>query len=664
MKLVNFLSSCCILLTTHFVYSSTFYQSENTCSDSANKYTKQVVIGANNFIPLDVCKNFENLIKTEEASLPAATEAQAPCVECPTKEEPKDSLNFGDSFSMTGMIASYMAHIYKKHFMDASEKNNEPPQQLAKPSEGNSEANVVNDTSPTNEEVFTDTEVDDTPGQKLIQFCQTQEKSESIADICFFSGMLRSHHIQMKHYHCNNKNDINPPKAKNAKEGRPCFTEDYVKMTAQAFNEVADCFNLSTKEKYDFFATFNHESAFNLNVKSGSGARCYGQITFGTYNSMRQYISPEHDEDHHSGYHNIYAKAKDRCPNLEEKLIHPKNKEEPKSAPLSCSLTQDPYSCFFYSMYNIKRHMLALESNYNDEPSLSDTGKIYIENIEEDFFIEQKFKKKFIGYNDIVTVEGVATDSVTGKIPIDEIWILVNDTDAYNIFHKKLSYNKDNLTVKKLKLFNPTELKKHFVHTAHNGGHTYVKGRFEQFMVDLKEEIVTAQNCPNTCNYSTEQECEEDSACDFIIEMSVKDNNNNKTNPYSILSAYSSKDTRLEKCDEIQYECRKQNENCEKNNICDYKQKLFNNSLRSNDSLLTRQELQKEFERYNSKKHGNSQTSTFMVKRNEHINALVDEEQITENLDKFYPNVSEEEKTKFIEDVKNQCSFQNEQAVQ
>ena len=165
---------------------------------------------------------------------------------------------------------------------------------------------------------------------------------------------------------------------------------------------------------------------------------------------------------HHSGYHNIYAKAKDRCPNLEEKLIHPKNKEEPKSAPLSCSLTQDPYSCFFYSMYNIKRHMLALESNYNDEPSLSDTGKIYIENIEEDFFIEQKFKKKFIGYNDIVTVEGVATDSVTGKIPIDEIWILVNDTDAYNIFHKKLSYNKDNLTVKKLKLFNPTELKKHF----------------------------------------------------------------------------------------------------------------------------------------------------------------------------------------------------------
>ena len=202
MKLVNFLSSCCILLTTHFVYSSTFYQSENTCSDSANKYTKQVVIGANNFIPLDVCKNFENLIKTEEASLPAATEAQAPCVECPTKEEPKDSLNFGDSFSMTGMIASYMAHIYKKHFMDASEKNNEPPQQLAKPSEGNSEANVVNDTSPTNEEVFTDTEVDDTPGQKLIQFCQTQEKSESIADICFFSGMLRSHHIQMKHYHC------------------------------------------------------------------------------------------------------------------------------------------------------------------------------------------------------------------------------------------------------------------------------------------------------------------------------------------------------------------------------------------------------------------------------------------------------------------------------
>ena len=68
-------------------------------------------------------------------------------------------------------------------------------------------------------------------------------------------------------------------------------------MTAQAFNEVADCFNLSTKEKYDFFATFNHESVFNLNVKSGSGARCYGQITFGTYNSMRQYISPEHDED-------------------------------------------------------------------------------------------------------------------------------------------------------------------------------------------------------------------------------------------------------------------------------------------------------------------------------------------------------------------------------
>ena len=663
MKPVNFLSSCCILLITHFAYSSTFYQLENTCSDSANKYTKQVVIGANNFTPLDICRDFENLIKTEETSLSAATEAQAPCVECPTKEEPKYSLNFGDrSFSMTRAVADYMAHIYIKYFMDASEKNNESPQQLAKQSEGNSEANVVNDTNSTSEEVFTDTKVDDTPGQKLIQFCQTQEKSEDIADICFFSGMLRSHHIPMKHYDCNNKNDDPPPEPKNAEEGRPCFTEDYVKMTAQAFNEVADCFNLSTKEKYDFFATFNHEAAFNLNAKSETGARCYGQITFGTYNSMRQYISPKYDKDHHSGYHDIYVKAKDRCPNLEEKLVHPKNKEEPESAPLSCSLTQDPYSCFFYSIYNIKMHMFALESNYNEEPSLSDTGKKSIENIEEDFLVDQKLEKTFIGHNDIVTVEGVATDSTTGEIISNGTWTLTNDSEAYDIFHERHSYNKDDLTIKKLKLFNPEELKTHFVHTAHNGGHTYAKDKFVKFMENLKAEIASVQNCSTTCNYSTEQKCERNSACDFIITMSIK---NNKTNEWSVLDAYSSEDVRFKKCDGTKYTCRRINKECEKNNICDYRQRLFNNSLRSNDSLLTRQELQSEFKKYSSSQFKNSEEAMeFMAKADEHMDALVDTKEITENLNEFRLGMSEEEKSQFIEDVKNQCTFEGKQAVQ
>ena len=666
MKLVNFLSSFCILLITHFVYSSTFYQLENTCSDNANKYTKQVVIGANHFTPLDICRDFENLIKTEEASLPAATEAQAPCVECPTKEEPKYSLNFGDrSFSMTRAVADYMAHIYIKYFMGTSEKNNESSQQLAKQPEGNSEANVVNDINSTNEEVSADTEVDDTPGQKLIQFCQTQEKSEDIADICFFSGMLRTHHIPMKHYHCNNKNDIDPPEPKNPKEGRPCFTEDYVKMTAQAFNEVADCFNLSTKEKYDFFATFNHESAFNLNAKSGTGARCYGQITFGTYKSMRKYISPN-GKKYHSGYHDIYVKAKDRCPNLEEKLVHPKNKEEPKSAPLSCSLTQDPYSCFFYSMYNIKRHILALELNYNEEPSFSDTGKKSIENIEEDFLVDQKLEeeKRFIGHNDIVTVEGVATDSTTGEIISNGTWTLTNDSEAYDIFHERHSYNKDDLTIKKLKLFNPEELKIHFAHTAHNGGHTYAKAKFVNFMENLKTEIASAQNCSTTCNYSTEQKCERNSACDFIITMSVKDNKNNK---WSALDAYSSEDVRFKKCDGTKYTCRRIKEECKRNNICDYRQKLFSKKISEKDEenfLLNKQVLQSEFKKYSGRHFGNLEAMEFMAQIDKHMDDLVDTNEITENLNKFRRSMSEEEKSQFIEDVKNQCTFESKQAVQ
>ena len=122
----------------------------------------------------------------------------------------------------------------------------------------------------------------------------TETQPLIIPDICFYAGMLRSTNLNNSYYQCP-KPSTPANQADSSKQNAPCLTEDYLKMTAQAFNETADCFGFTDKEKKDLFATINHESAYMLNIRSNTGAICYGQITNRLFQNLNKFIYARND---------------------------------------------------------------------------------------------------------------------------------------------------------------------------------------------------------------------------------------------------------------------------------------------------------------------------------------------------------------------------------
>ena len=260
---------------------------------------------------------------------------------------------------------------------------------------------------------------------------------------------------------------------------------------------MTDCFDFKKKEKDYLFALFNRESAFILNNKSKGGhARCYGQLRAVVVKDINESIYFEKALGSE-----IYRKAFKKCPNLNEKVwidskILPvrmggkgidrdssKLEEINKKIRVTCRLTQDPATCFFYSLYYMKKNRLRLEKALNKVDTRVPRRKKVPENIKKDFLFP-------IRLNEVLHVKGIVT--VNGKKGrIDQIF--ENNNEVYKSM-KKVKYDPTDMEIKKVKLFE-TDVKKDWklFYWMYNGGPSVASNYIRRFI--RKEKKPLSKEC-------------------------------------------------------------------------------------------------------------------------------------------------------------------------
>ena len=335
--------------------------------------------------------------------------------------------------------------------------------------------------------------------------------SSNIPEICFYAGMLRSPEVISRVYSCNSRNQMNPTRRKIP----ICIREDYVRKTAHAFNTMANCFDLSPKEKKNMFSTLNHESAFILNARSSTKARCYGQVTRDRLLDLNKYIyfSRHAPDPYWQPYHDIYTKASEKCPFMEDILVpsglmdmgtEPTRRDREKNrtphyspkglaakvkkSAYTCPLVENPYSCLLYSIYNFKLNAADFDEQERYPPGTGagDTPS----KIREHFLISEEQGGR-LRPNEILVVKG---QTVTSQGVTNVEWLFSSENEIFELFEEnKMPY--DNLTVQRVPVFDGEEFRRHFIHTAHNGGPIVVKNRVEPFMNRVRNKIANGKVC-------------------------------------------------------------------------------------------------------------------------------------------------------------------------
>ena len=363
------------------------------------------------------------------------------------------------------------------------------------------------------------------------------EEYSDIPDICFYAGMIRSTNIKggpkgenyffcqdvqkdgkketimptlMSFSNCTKANSENcrlappPPKkpSRSIYRRRYCLSQDYVQMTAKAFNEMAECFEFTPQEKRNLFSLFKHESSFMLNSKSSTGARCYGQLTTDVYKTINRYIFYSGKVDSWLSQSSIYEKAAEKCPflNDEDKILRQPFEKKLASKTLkldgkngydqrltralgsvdksfTCAATRDPYTCFFYSMYNYKLNDHAFFNAYHKIP------KSNLDAETKNFF---KLPSKI---NEIISIQGKITKN--GRTQIVD-WIIESEKELKNILSQGVQWNKQDLKVRVIPLFDFNDLKQDVVFRSYNGGMKVSTSLFPAFMERMKSNIASS----------------------------------------------------------------------------------------------------------------------------------------------------------------------------
>ena len=154
------------------------------------------------------------------------------------------------------------------------------------------------------------------------------------------------------------------------KRARPCLSKNYVDTTFKAYQDVNQCLGLSPKELYPLI---NHESRFHLNIKSGTGALCLGQLTTVAIKDVHRIIHSKHEEVreyigenfqaaslktdnqfHLNSFDGLFESR--QCQSLKAHIGQPLPTRSSKQE-RRCSLTKIPqglYKCLMYSAIYFK----------------------------------------------------------------------------------------------------------------------------------------------------------------------------------------------------------------------------------------------------------------------------------------------------------------------
>ena len=328
-----------------------------------------------------------------------------------------------------------------------------------------------------------------------------------------------------------------------------CLNKDYVDMTAKAFNEMSSCFGFSHEEKQDLFALFNHESSFMLNRKSSTGARCYGQLTPGVHHDINYYVFSKGVDKIVKEEYNIYNEAWNNFSvqdqfNMENYMKHEEDKKKyldsspehrtrcsaiigqavikkdfekreinqpksgemqisrgnynknwsaDKSSAFTCGVTNDPYSCFFYSMYYYKINQLEFEESYtkNEHSKINFTEKDY------------SFFKLPVYSNEILSIKGQFTK---GDKTINADWLVADEKELKNLL-KGAEYKPGQLVVEKVDVFPKEALKRDVVLRSYNGGSSVARDEYAAFLENLKRQMANPDYCKEKKTNNAKRDC-------------------------------------------------------------------------------------------------------------------------------------------------------------
>ena len=338
-----------------------------------------------------------------------------------------------------------------------------------------------------------------------------------ISSICFYASFLRKSDLKSKknpesYYNCKSKNTkigaikSEYPDDKNRKTTF-CANKDYIEMTAKAFNEVANCFKFTHKEKKLLFALFNHESRFVLNARSPTRTRCYGQLTITAIKDINRNIFLRND----GGKSKIYDKVKSQCPGLADKVIPPGvlkvpkqetsyNQKEDELAKIqrrnnfTCGTTQDPYICMFYSMFYAQMNMDFFDKSFS--------AKTHYRHREPAPGIRKALgisEQKPIQLNEMLVIKGPIT--INGVTRVRK-WVFWDNAEVFNLFnrHRISAKQARNLEVKRVKIFDEDMLRAKFIQTGHNGGTSITYSEAGTFVRELKRKIAYGKECKKDKN--------------------------------------------------------------------------------------------------------------------------------------------------------------------
>ena len=384
------------------------------------------------------------------------------------------------------------------------------------------------------------------PGKETELIMQTANKTNDIPSLCFLSSVLHTstgaiwEPGERGYYHCSSagaKNPVKRVKLSNCSSGhctaqpqRPCFNEDYVQMTAKAFNETANCFGFSSREdKEKLFALMNHESSFVLNKRATSRknkklntARCYGQIKHPIIIDINRYVHFGKEHVHWHKYHKIYQNFFNKCPDMAKKVTgfngcRNQNKtstqfvscmaETVSERAAECQTSQNPYSCLFYTLYNVKRNEIAYQDQIEQETDRQQRILLRLkEKIKQANISSLQKKQKLreleqmakdfkwpIALNEILLFRGYISSKKPGGEKVYREYLFRNVQEIYELF-SHVNYNPEEIAVKKTAIFNEDQLKWTFLHLAHNGGTSVIHTHFPQFIKHIKAHRINPKN--------------------------------------------------------------------------------------------------------------------------------------------------------------------------
>ena len=319
---------------------------------------------------------------------------------------------------------------------------------------------------------------------------------------CFFAGAVRGANIYSPgnhFYYCEKDSDRQSSRMsvtddkdqeRNILPRRACLNRDYTYLTATAFNKTADCFGFQKAEKEALFKLLNHESTFLHNIKSPTGAKCYGQLTTIAIDEINKQIYFS-DSANPLPYSYIFDDVIEKCPGLQHVILNPEIYEPEQegtkkslsqfeqiisNSPINCKITQNPYSCLFYTFYNFKKSFDLIDRQLNLPTS----------NFNEQNNITQDFEEYFL-----LPIPLNRMLSVTS--PSDREMLFWDDSEIWGSLRRSSLNGFRNIEV--LPLFeDEPEVRRLFSVWSYNGGISISSSYMSRFIKQLKRRIASPCN--------------------------------------------------------------------------------------------------------------------------------------------------------------------------